>query len=89
MKKQLLIIGFVWPEPKSSAAGYRMLQIIDLFLKDNYTITFATACAKTDNAFNLESIGVSEASIALNNTSFDVFITQLKSRCGFVRSFYD
>lgn len=77
MKKQLLIIGFVWPEPKSSAAGYRMLQIIDLFLKDNYAITFATACSKTDNAFNLESIGVSVASIALNNSSFDTFITQL------------
>ena len=77
MKKQLLIIGFVWPEPKSSAAGSRMLQIIDLFLKADYTITFATACAKTDNAFDLKSIGVEIASIELNSTSFDDFISVL------------
>ena len=28
----VLIIGFVWPEPKSSAAGSRMLQLIQIFL---------------------------------------------------------
>ncbi|WP_375239325.1 glycosyltransferase [Aurantibacter sp.] len=76
-QKQLLIIGFVWPEPKSSAAGSRMLQIIDLFLKADYKITFATACAKTDNAFNLEPINIETVQIQLNNSSFDSFIANL------------
>ncbi len=77
MKKNLLIIGFVWPEPKSSAAGSRMMQLIEVFKSQNYQITFASPCAKTDNAFNLESIGVYQTSIELNNSSFDVFVKDL------------
>jgi len=76
--KKLLIIGFVWPEPKSSAAGSRMLQLINVFLKHNYKITFASPCAKSDNAFNLKNVGVSQVSIELNNSSFDTFIKDLK-----------
>lgn len=77
MPKQLLIIGFVWPEPKSSAAGSRMMQLIEVFQIADYQITFASPCAKSDNAFNLESINVSPVSIELNNTSFDVFVKTL------------
>ena len=39
---QLLIIGFVLPEPNSSAAGNRMMQLINLFKENNYKITFAS-----------------------------------------------
>ena len=77
MKKKLLIIGFVWPEPKSSAAGGRMMQLIEVFQLEKYQITFASPCAKSDNAFNLESIGVSPVSIELNNPSFNVFVKNL------------
>ena len=77
MKKNLLIIGFVWPEPKSSAAGSRMLQLIDVFQAENYQITFASPCAKSDNAFNLKDINVSQISIELNNASFDGFVKNL------------
>ena len=56
MRKHILIIGFVWPEPKSSAAGSRMMQLIETFQLHNYEITFASPCAKSDNAFNLETI---------------------------------
>ncbi|KJD33360.1 glycosyltransferase [Tamlana nanhaiensis] len=79
MKKQtLLIIGSVWPEPKSSAAGSRMMQLIEVFLKQNYTITFATTTAKTENAFDLIALGISEKQIKLNDSSFDDFILKLK-----------
>ncbi len=74
----VLIIGFVWPEPKSSAAGSRMMQLINTLQSHNYNITFASPCAKSDNAFNLEGIGISQVSIELNNSSFDDFIKQLK-----------
>ena len=57
MHKHILIIGFVWPEPKSSAAGSRMMQLISSFKNYGYEITFATPCAKSDNAFNLSEIG--------------------------------
>ena len=74
MTKKLVIIGCVWPEPKSSAAGIRMLQIINLFLSENYSITFATATSKTENAFDLSTLGIPEVAIKLNDSSFDDFI---------------
>lgn len=75
--KNLLIIGFVWPEPKSSAAGSRMMQLIDILLANNYKITFASSCSKKDKAFELTSLGIDEVSIKLNNSSFDVFVKSL------------
>ena len=77
MQSTLLVIGFVFPEPNSSAAGSRMLQLIEAFQSKDYHITFATTCKKSDNAFDLESIGVSVAEIELNNSSFDSFIKHL------------
>ena len=78
MQKNLLIIGFVWPEPNSSAAGSRMMEIISCFKSDDYNITFSSACAKTDNAFDLTTIGIQQVSIELNHSSFDEFILKLQ-----------
>ena len=77
MPNHLLIIGYVWPEPKSSAAGTRMLQLIDCFQSQEYQITFASPCAKSDRAIDLKGIGVNPVPIALNDSSFDNFITDL------------
>lgn len=77
-KKNLLIIGLVWPEPTSSAAGTRMMQLIDLFLSDQYQITFACAATKSDFSFNLNSIGVKEQDIKLNDSNFNNFLKELK-----------
>lgn len=78
MNKKLLIIGFVWPEPKSSAAGSRMMQLIGVFQSMGYEITYASSCAKSDNAFDLKSIGITQKLIELNSTSFDEFIKTLQ-----------
>nr|WP_321233075.1 glycosyltransferase [uncultured Psychroserpens sp.] len=78
MTKTLLVIGFVWPEPRSSAAGSRMMQLISFFQSQSYQITFASTCAKSDNAFDLSSIGVAKVAIELNHSSFDDFILKLK-----------
>jgi len=77
MYKNLLIIGFVWPEPQSSAAGSRMMQLINVFQSHNYNITFASSCSKSDNAFDLGRIGIPQINIELNNSSFDDFIKKL------------
>ncbi|MCD2259970.1 glycosyltransferase [Psychroserpens sp. XSD401] len=55
-----------------------MMQLISFFQSQDYTITFASACAKSDNAFDLESIGVNRVTIELNHSSFDDFILKLK-----------
>lgn len=77
LPQQLLIIGFVWPEPDSSAAGTRMLQLIALFQKQDWKITFASAAADSEFMFDVTSIGIDKVSIRLNDGSFDEFITQL------------
>ncbi|MGS2726995.1 glycosyltransferase [Psychroserpens sp. BH13MA-6] len=76
--KKLLIIGFVWPEPNSSAAGQRMMQLISFFKNHDYQITFASACNKTDNATDLTAMAIDSVPIQLNHSSFDTFILDLQ-----------
>ncbi len=78
MQKKLLIIGFVWPEPKSSAAGSRMMQLIEFFQTQDYHITYASSCTRSENATDLTSLGIDQAAIQLNDSSFDTFIKELK-----------
>lgn len=75
--KKLLIIGQVWPEPTSSAAGTRMIQLIDCFRKAEFEITFACAASKSDFSFELTSKGVNEVEIQLNDKSFNGFVREL------------
>jgi len=76
--KQLLIIGYVWPEPNSSAAGSRMMQLIAFFQNLNYQITFASPAQLSDHMVDLKALDINVESIALNCESFDVFIEKLK-----------
>jgi len=75
--KKLLIIGLVWPEPTSSAAGTRMIQLVYLFLNRGYEITFASAASKSDFSYNFSKIGVIEQEIKLNDESFNLFLKAL------------
>ena len=75
--KNLLIIGFVFPEPNSTAAGTRMMQLIDLFQKNNYAITFASSASKTDKSFNLETINIKTQEIKLNDANFDKLLKKI------------
>ncbi|WP_310378540.1 glycosyltransferase [Flavobacterium sp.] len=75
-KRHLLIIGFVWPEPNSSAAGGRMLQLILLFKEQGFSITFASPALDSEYMIDFESIGVAKKSITLNCSSFDIFIKE-------------
>ena len=74
--KRILIIGFVWPEPKSSAAGSRMMQLISFFKDKGAKITFASTATKSEFSEELE--GVDQKLIALNCTSFDAFVSRLQ-----------
>ncbi len=75
--QKLLIIGSVWPEPNSSAAGWRMMELIDFFKTENYEITFASSAADSLYSFPIEENGISKVSIELNNDNFNDFITEL------------
>ena len=73
----LLIIGFVWPEPNSSAAGGRMMQLIALFQQYQWHVVFASTASDSDYMANLESLNVSRKSIVLNDSGFDVYLSEL------------
>jgi glycosyltransferase involved in cell wall biosynthesis len=75
--QQVLIIGFVFPEPNSSAAGGRMLQLISIFKKRGFEVTFASPAMDSEYMINLESLGVDKKSVALNCSSFNVFVKEL------------
>lgn len=75
--EHVLIIGFVWPEPNSSAAGRRMLELISLFRGEGWQVTFASSAAQTEHTVNLEEYGVREVAIQINDRSFDEFVGEL------------
>ncbi|MGB0938468.1 MAG: glycosyltransferase [Colwellia sp.] len=75
--KNVLIIGYVWPEPKSSAAGSRMMQLIAFFQRQGYQVTFASPAQRTQHMVDLNQMGIHLEDIALNCTSFDKFILKL------------
>jgi len=78
--QHVLIIGFVWPEPNSSAAGGRMVQLISIFKQQGFEVTFASPAMDSDYMVDLLALGVSKKSIALNCSSFDVFVKELNPK---------
>ncbi len=75
--RRLLIIGSVWPEPNSSAAGGRMIQLISLFQNQGYAITFASPAQDSEFMVDLSDFNVTKKDIALNCSSFDAFAKEL------------
>lgn len=75
---RLLVIGYVWPEPNSSAAGSRMMQLLNCFYKNQWQISFASPAQQTDHMADLSTLGIQTEHIDLNNASFDHYITDKK-----------
>ncbi|KGJ88030.1 glycosyltransferase [Thalassotalea sp. ND16A] len=74
--KRILVIGYVWPEPNSSAAGSHMMSILRLFKQQNWQVEFATPAQPTEHMIDLASEGITSQSIALNCDSFDDYVSQ-------------
>ncbi|PCI63817.1 MAG: glycosyltransferase [Gammaproteobacteria bacterium] len=73
----LLVIGYVWPEPNSSAAGSHMLSIIRLFKSESWQVIFSTPAQKSDFCIELEKEDVVTKEIYVNSKLFDGFIADL------------
>ncbi len=74
----LLVIGYVWPEPNSSAAGRRMMQLIQTFQADGYRVVFASPAEESTHAVVLKPSTIETQRIALNCSSFNEWITELQ-----------
>jgi len=75
---KVLIIGYVWPEPCSSAAGSRMIELIELLRTQGWAVTFASAAALSEHRADLAALDVPEVAITLNCDSFDAFVGELQ-----------
>ena len=67
----LLVVGYVWPEPNSSAAGSRILSLLAMFRQHDWTVIFASPAEKSPHRFDLAQWQISEQQIQLNDSSFD------------------
>ena len=67
----------VWPEPGSSAAGTRMVQLVDLFLANGYQVTFASAASKSEFSYDFSHTTVAEQEFKLNDESFNTVLKAL------------
>lgn len=55
-----------------------MLQLIEIFRKDGYEITFACAAADSEFSVDLASLNITKKNIELNNSSFDAYLKELQ-----------
>ncbi len=73
--KSLLVIGYTWPEPNATAAGQRIMWLLQGFLQKGYQITFASTAGPGAYEADLVSLGIEKVRIRLNDTSFDRFLS--------------
>lgn len=73
----MLIIGFTKPEPEATAAGKRMIQLIKLFIANDFNITFASTAADAELSYNLINLGIDVVNIQLNDSGFDDFLREI------------
>lgn len=72
-----VFIGKVWPEPASSAAGLRMVQLVDALNIVGARITFLSTAKKNSYSQNLLLHGCDTVQIELNNASFNTLMSRL------------
>lgn len=75
-ENKVLFIGLVWPEPTSSAAGKRILQLMEFFLNRGDEVVFSSAAAKSEASFELNKWNVKEVPVQLNHSSFNEFLEE-------------
>ncbi|MCJ8290596.1 MAG: glycosyltransferase family 4 protein [Flavobacteriales bacterium] len=75
--KKILIIGKVWPEPTSSAAGTRMMQLIHHFIDEGDQVTFVSSAKDSFYQEDLSKLDISCSFVQLNDSSFNKFIEEL------------
>lgn len=54
-----------------------MLQLVELFLKADYAVTFLSAAAASPHSANLEALGITTGTIALNHPSAEVLLQKI------------
>lgn len=72
-----LILGKVWPEPSSTAAGRRTLDLIQSLLAAGWELHFASAAQPGPFSLALDELGVGAHSVQVNDSGFDSWLQSL------------
>jgi glycosyltransferase involved in cell wall biosynthesis len=75
---KVLYLCFIWPEPRSSAAGFRTLQQITTLTDSNYEVVAASSCQPNQYQQHLEEIGVKTYRFLPNDAQIDKFLKDWK-----------
>lgn len=73
-----LILGKVWPEPNSTAAGQRTRDLLAVLAEAGWQLSFASPAQGGDHALDLCRFGVTAHPIQVNDPTFDSWIAQLR-----------
>ena len=74
----VLFVGFVWPEPTSSAAGQNITSYISGCLDMQWQVSFCSAAEHTERTHNLTNMGVETFKVKLNCSSFNQHLLDIK-----------
>jgi glycosyltransferase involved in cell wall biosynthesis len=77
-QNKLVVIGTVWPEPNSSAAGGRMLTLIKQFQDLGFKIYFASIAQESEFMVDLSILNIEKIQIQLNDSSFNAWIQTIQ-----------
>nr|WP_315468563.1 glycosyltransferase family 4 protein [uncultured Undibacterium sp.] len=72
--QKVLYLGYVWPEPNSSAAGSRTMEFLRLFRQQSWQVAFASVAALSPHRADLSALQIEEKQLTLNCDSFDEFV---------------
>jgi glycosyltransferase involved in cell wall biosynthesis len=76
--RKALIIVTVWPEPESSAAGWRVSNMIDTLTDAGFLITVASPSRESEFSDRLKAQGIAVEPVAINDSAFDLWIAEQK-----------
>lgn len=74
---KILWIAFVWPEPNSSAAGFRTLHMMLALRNAGHSVHVASPCRTNGHREALEQLGFPTSAQRANTSQFDEFIAEL------------
>ena len=72
-----LLLAKNWPEPGSTAAGRRTLDVLDLVREAGYRVEIASPAEPTPFQADLASLGYPTHAIAVNDCGFDHWVSEL------------
>lgn len=86
--KILAIIAPHFPEPNSTAAGSRMMQLIRMFQEMDFKIHFCSTAPISNEMMSADLMNLEITHIPVNDAAFDTWIQELEPVCVLFDRFY-